>query len=138
MGSLFFSREVLGSGEIPNLDYTKRTVVPVAHSILLLSFLLDMWSYLTLVNLFSFLLKLAILNKTSKKDTSNTPKQLSHRLNLVEKDVETMKTGLARMGGDIDKVNSQINSEGFEIGEVQTSVQKLTSKVKRLEVSEVW
>lgn len=41
------------------------------------------------------------------------------------------------MGGDIDKVNSQINSEGFEIGEVQTSVQKLTSKVKRLEVSEV-
>lgn len=80
---------------------------------------------------------MAILNNTSKKDTSNTPKQLSHRLSLVEKDVETMKTGLARMGGDIDKVNSQINSEGFEIGEVQTSVQKLTSKVKRLEVSEV-
>ena len=80
---------------------------------------------------------MAILNNTSKKDTSNTPKQLSHRLSLVEKDVETMKTGLAKMGGDIDKVNSQINSEGFEIGEVQTSVQKLTSKVKRLEVSEV-
>ena len=80
---------------------------------------------------------MAILNNTSKKDTSNTPKQFSHRLSSVEKDVETMKTGLARMGGDIDKVNSQINSEGFEIGEVQTSVQKLTSKVKRLEVSEV-
>ena len=80
---------------------------------------------------------MAILNNTSKKDTSNTQKQLSHRLSLVEKDVETMKTGLARMGGDIDKVNSQINSEGFEIGEVQRSVQKLTSKVKRLEVSEV-
>ena len=77
------------------------------------------------------------MNNTSKKDTSNTPKQLSHRLSLVEKDVETMKTGFARMGGDIDKVNSQINSEGFEIGEVQTSVQKLTSKVERLEVSEV-
>ena len=51
VGSVFFFGEVPGRSEIPNLDCSKRTVVLVALSILLLSFLLDMLFCLTFLAL---------------------------------------------------------------------------------------
>ena len=51
VGSVFFFGEVPGRSEIPNLDCSKRTVVLVALSILLLSFFTR---YVVLFDLLSF------------------------------------------------------------------------------------